>query len=196
MAKQAAPVDSFHAHSRAEWRAWLEAHHASSSGVWLINYKKETGKPRFEYAEAVEEALCFGWVDSRPGKVDEERYKQLFSPRSPKSPWSKLNKERVERLIAEGKMTPAGFAKIEAAKQNGAWTAYDAIEALTIPTDLTDALQADDTARTHFDAFPATSKKNILWWIDSAKRPETRAKRVAETVALAAKNIKANHFRQ
>ncbi len=144
----------------------------------------------------MEEALCFGWVDSRPNKLDDERYMQLFSPRKPKSPWSKLNKQRVEKLIEQGLMTPAGLEKIEAAKQNGMWGIYDDIEALTVPQDLKEALAADETAKTNFEAFSDSSKKNILWWIESAKRPETRAKRIEETVELAAKNIKANHYRQ
>lgn len=199
MAKQPKPapqIDSVYAKDRAEWRAWLAEHHATTPGIWLIYYKKESGKPRVSYDEAVEEALCFGWVDSKPNVLDEERYQQLFSPRKPKSPWSKLNKGRVERLIAENRMAPAGLAKIEAAKLDGSWNTYDAIEDLTVPDDLREALAANKDAETHFSAFSPTSKKNILWWIESAKRPETRSKRIKETVALAEKNIKANHYRQ
>ncbi len=189
-------IETVYAANRQEWRAWLQANHATSAGIWLIYYKKESGKPRVSYDEAVEEALCFGWVDSRPNAIDDERYMQLFSPRKAKSPWSKLNKQRVEMLIQQGLMTPAGLAKIEAAQQDGSWTAYDAIEELAMPEDLALALAANETARQHFEAFPPSSKKNILWWIESAKRPETRAKRVEETVRLAEQNIKANHYRQ
>jgi uncharacterized protein YdeI (YjbR/CyaY-like superfamily) len=119
--------------TRAEWRAWLEQHHAQTEGVWLISYKKSTGKPRVEYNEAVEEALCFGWVDSKPNKLDDERSMLWFAPRKPGSGWSRLNKERVERMMAAGLMTPAGLEKVEAAKQDGSWNALDAIEALDIP---------------------------------------------------------------
>lgn len=190
------PIDAFYARDRSEWRAWLEQNHAHSSGIWLIYYKKESGKPRVAYDEAVEEALCFGWVDSRPNAIDGESYMQLFSPRKAKSPWSKLNKQRVESLIRRGLMTPAGLEKIEAAKQDGSWGSYDGIEELAIPPDLAEALAADPTAQANFMAFSPSSKKNILWWIESARRPETRLKRVTGTVTLAAQNIKANHYRQ
>ena len=185
--------ESVYAPNRRAWREWLADNHATSPGVWLIYYKKKTGKPRVSYDEAVEEALCFGWIDSRPNKLDEERYQQLFSPRKPNSPWSKLNKDRVERLTRDGLMTAAGLTKVEQAQQNGAWTIYDAIEELSIPPDLGAALSADAVANANFAAFSASSKKNILWWIASAKRPETRAKRIAETVRLAAQNQRANH---
>jgi uncharacterized protein YdeI (YjbR/CyaY-like superfamily) len=181
---------------RAAWRVWLAEHHAASPGIWLIYYKKESGKPRVAYDDAVEEALCFGWVDSRPNAIDDERYMQLFTPRKGKSPWSKLNKERVARLIEQGLMTPAGMAKIEAAQADGSWSAYDGIEELTVPDDLAAALAANPDAQRHFEAFSASSKKNILWWIESAKRPDTRVKRIEETVRLAAENLKANHYRQ
>ncbi len=186
----------FHPTERGQWRAWLEVNHASAAGVWLISYEKASGQPRVPYAEAVEEALCFGWIDSRQNTLDAERAMQLFTPRKPKSPWSRLNKERVARLIRDGCMAPAGLAAVEAARRDGSWDAYDAVEALTIPDDLARALAANAEAETHFTAFSTSSKKTILWWIASAKRSETRARRVAETVELAAQNRKANHWRQ
>lgn len=189
-------LERYYAKDRSEWRQWLEQHHASSPGVWLIYYKQTTGQPHVAYSDAVEEALCFGWVDSKPNVLDDERYMQLFSPRNPKSPWSRLNKQRVEKLIEQGLMTEAGLKLIEAAKQNGAWTVYDTIEDLTMPDDLEKALAANPTAQHNFQAFSNSSKKNILWWIQSAKQPATRSKRVEETVALAAVNKKANHYRQ
>jgi uncharacterized protein YdeI (YjbR/CyaY-like superfamily) len=188
--------EQFYAKDRQEWREWLAKNHATAPGIWLIYYKKGSGKPRVAYADAVEEALCFGWIDSLANTLDAERSIQLFTPRKPKSPWSKLNKTRVEKLIAQGLMTPAGLEKIEAAKKNGLWSAFDAVEDLIIPPDLTEALAANDTARTYFEAFSNSSKKAILWWIESAKRPETRAKRIEETVRLAAQNLKANQYRQ
>jgi uncharacterized protein YdeI (YjbR/CyaY-like superfamily) len=179
--------------SRQEWRGWLEKHHADSPGIWLVYFKKHTGQPTVAYDDAVEEALCFGWVDSKPNTLDDDRYKMLFSPRNAKSPWSKLNKARVARLIEQGLMTPAGLEKIEVAKADGSWSVYDEIEDLTMPDDLNTALDENVDARRNFDGFSPSSKKNILWWIASAKRPETRSKRVEETVRLAAVGKRANH---
>lgn len=190
------PTNSIHPLTCAEWRTWLEQHHTRTQGIWLISYKKGTGKPRFEYEEAVEEALCFGWIDSKPNKLDEERSLLWFAPRNPKTGWSKLNKERVERLIAQGRMMPAGLAKVETAKQDGSWTALDAIEALEIPPDLDQAFTAYRAAKQNFEAFPKSAKRGILEWIASAKKPETRAKRIQETAQLAAENIRANQWRK
>ncbi|NJM96839.1 MAG: hypothetical protein HC800_06300 [Phormidesmis sp. RL_2_1] len=181
-------VEIFYAKDRREWRAWLEANYDHASGIWLMYYKKGSGKPRVAYNEAVEEALCFGWIDSRPNALDDERYVQLFSPRKPKSPWSRLNKQRVERLIEQGVMTAAGFVKIEAAKQDGSWSIYDAIENLQIPSDLDRALASDPIAYGYFNAFGNSTKKQILWWIESAKRAETRLKRIEKTVTSVAQN--------
>jgi len=190
------PQNSIHPKTRAEWREWLSKHHTQTEGIWVISFKKASGKPRMEYEEAVEEALCFGWVDSKPNKLDEERAMLWFAPRKAGTGWSKLNKIRVERLIASDMMRPAGLAKIEAAKQDGSWNALDRIEELEIPPDLAKALAADKTAQTYFDEFPRSVKRAILEWIANAKRPETRAKRIQETVTSAAKNIRANQWRQ
>ena len=187
-------LDSFTASTRQAWRDWLAENHASSPGIWFISYKKTSGKPRVSYEEAVEEALCFGWIDSKPSKLDDERYKLAFTPRKPKSVWSKPNKERVERLIAEGLMTPAGQRCIDIAKENGSWETLDNVEALIMPTDLADALSANATAKAYFEAFSNSVKKGIYYWIESAKRPETRQKRVNETVRLAEQNKKANQY--
>jgi uncharacterized protein YdeI (YjbR/CyaY-like superfamily) len=190
-----APPNSTHPKTRAEWRAWLLVHHARDEGVWLITYKKATGKPRVEYVDAVEEALCFGWVDSKPNKLDDERSILWFAPRKGGTGWSKPNKERVERMIAAGLMTPAGLAKVNAAMKDGTWTMLDAVEALEIPPDLVKALKSYKTAMANFDAFPRSAKRGILEWILQAKKPETRAKRVEETARLAAENIRANQWR-
>jgi len=162
MPKPDTQLPTVYAKDRNEWRKWLEKNQAVSSGVWLIYYKKGSGKPSISYDEAVEEALCFGWIDSRVNALDEERYKQVFSPRKPKSSWSKLNKQRVEKLIQQGLMTPTGFEKIEAAKRDGSWSALDAIEALHLPSDLIDALEANKVAQDNFTAFSNSSKKNII----------------------------------
>jgi uncharacterized protein YdeI (YjbR/CyaY-like superfamily) len=187
-AKSETERETFQAGSRAEWRRWLEAHHDSSSGIWLVSFKKASGKPGVSYPEAVEEALCFGWIDSRPNALDDERYMQYFSPRKRGSPWSKVNKERIARLLDQGLMAPPGLAKIEAAKRDGSWSAYDAIEALTVPDDLAAALRADPAAAANFRAFADSAKKQLLWWIASAKRSETRSTRVARLVEAAAAN--------
>lgn len=163
--------------------------------MWLISYKKATGKPRFEYDDAVEEALCFGWVDSKPAKLDDERSMLWFAPRKPRTNWSKPNKDRVERLIAAGLMTPAGLTKVEAAKADGSWTALDGVEQLEMPTDLTAALDQYPNARRNFEAFPRSVKRGILEWILNAKKPETRAKRIEETARLAEDNQRANQWR-
>lgn len=189
------PSNSIHPQTRAEWRAWLLQYHTRKQGIWLISYKKATGKPRFDYDEAVEEALCFGWIDSKPNKLDEERSLLWFAPRKPRTGWSKLNKDRVERLTEQGLIMPAGLAKIEAAKQDGSWNALDAIEALEIPPDLEQALASYEKAQQNFEAFPKSAKRGILEWISAAKKPETRAKRIEETARLADQNIRANQWR-
>jgi uncharacterized protein YdeI (YjbR/CyaY-like superfamily) len=190
------PPNSFHPKSRAEWRTWLEQNYTRTEGVWLIMHKKGTGKPRVDYAEAVEEALCFGWIDSKGNKLDDERSMLWMAPRKPKTGWSKLNKERIEKLIKSKLMTPAGLAKINAAKKDGTWNALDAIEALEIPLDLEKAFSKNRTAKEYFDVFPRSAKRAILEWIASAKKPETRANRIEETVTKAEKNIRANQWRQ
>jgi uncharacterized protein YdeI (YjbR/CyaY-like superfamily) len=191
-----APPNSIHPQTRAEWRTWLKQNHTRAAGVWLISYKKATGKPRFEYDEAVEEALCFGWIDSKPNKLDDERSMLWFAPRKAGTGWSKINKARAEKMIEAGCMQPAGLAKIKAAKRDGSWSALDTIEALEIPPDLVAALAANPIAQQHFDAFPRSVKRAILEWIANAKKPETRAKRIEETACLAAENIRANQWRQ
>lgn len=184
-------LEDFHPLSRREWREWLAENHDKSAGVWFVYFKKQAGKPRVSYTEAVEEALCFGWIDSLPRKLDDERSKLLFTPRKRKSVWSKLNKERIEKLIKNGLMTETGLAKIEAAKKDGSWNTLDASDNLEIPTDLAKEFRANKAAAENFEAFPASVKRGILYWITSAKRDETRKNRVEKTVRMAAKNKRA-----
>jgi uncharacterized protein YdeI (YjbR/CyaY-like superfamily) len=186
--------EHFYPPDRAVWRQWLTDNHADSPGVWLIFFKKDSGKSSVSYDEAVEEALCFGWIDSLPNKIDEQSYKQLYSPRKPKSNWSKLNKERVEKLTAAGLIQPAGLAKIEWAKQNGTWDALNEVEQLIVPADMQKALDDNPTALGHWENFSRSVRRGILEWILNAKREETRANRIEETVRLAAQNIKANQY--
>ena len=160
--------------TRAAWRAWLAEHHADSPGVWLIIRKKDSPQPGVTYIEAVEEALCFGWIDSKTITLDAARFRQIFTPRKPRGTWAKSNKERVARLIEQGLMTPAGLAAIELAVANGTWTAADASAEQSEPDDLASALAAHPAAERHWRGFSASVRKGILYWIASAKRAETR----------------------
>lgn len=189
-------IPAIQAASREEWRAWLEAHHQTEASVWLIIFRKGGGTPSVQYPEAVDEALCFGWIDSKPNKRDDGSYYQFFSRRNPKSNWSRVNKEKVARLMAEGRMHPSGLAMVDLAKRDGTWDALDEVENLTLPDDLQARFAANPAAFRHWEAFPRSSKRGILEWILNAKKPEKRLKRIEETVALAEKNIRANHFRQ
>jgi uncharacterized protein YdeI (YjbR/CyaY-like superfamily) len=181
--------------SREQWRAWLEAHHGSSPGIWLVTWKKASGRPHLPYDDVVEEALAFGWVDSLPRKLDDDRSQLLITPRKAGSNWSRLNKERVERLLAAGLMAPAGLAVVEAARADGSWTALDDVENLVEPEDLRAALDAEPEARRHWDAFPRSVKRGILEWLLNAKAAATREKRVRETAELAARGERANQWR-
>jgi uncharacterized protein YdeI (YjbR/CyaY-like superfamily) len=194
VAKSDDPLEVLYDMDRADWRRWLKKNHDSSTGVRLAIFKKGSGKLGVTYEEAVEEALCFGWIDGRLNAVDEERFKLHFSSRRPSSYWSRSNKERVQRLIEKGLMTPAGLAKIEIAKKNGNWDIIDDVENLRVPDDLEKALSVHPPAKENFEAFGIAYKKQALWWIKSAKRPETRARRVEETTLLAAENKKAYQY--
>lgn len=188
-------INTLHAKTRKEWRRWLEKNHQSEKSIWLIIYKKESNTPSVYYPEAVDEALCFGWIDSKANKRDKTSYYQFFSGRNPKSKWSKVNKEKVTNLIEQGLMQRAGFEMIEIAKQLGTWTALDEVENITIPSDLQELFLKNKTAFGNWENFPRSSKRSILEWIVNAKKPETRQKRIKETVSLAGKKVKANHYR-
>ena len=196
MAKTALPANAIHPETLAELRAWLSRNHEKGEGTWLVLWKKESGKARLDYGALVEELLCYGWIDSKPGKLDAHRSMLWIAPRKPGTNWSKLNKERVEAAIAAGRMTPAGLAKVTAAKKDGTWTALDAVEALELPADLVAAFRKHKPAASHFEAFPRSVKRSILEWIANAKTAETRAKRIAETAERAARNERANQWRQ
>jgi len=174
------------ARDRKKWRAWLEENHARSPGIWLVFYKKASGKPTVRYDEAVEEALCFGWIDSLMKPVDGEKYRQLFTPRKMKSKWSKPNKERVARMIAAGFMTEVGMEKIRAAKKSGSWVSAEAADSLVVPPDLRKALNADRHARESFERLPSGRRRQLLGWLHDAKRPETRQRRIVQVVEVAA----------
>jgi uncharacterized protein YdeI (YjbR/CyaY-like superfamily) len=175
-------ANRYYAKDRKAWRKWLEKNHKDSTGIWLVYYKKNSGKTRVEYADAVEEALCFGWIDSTLNPIDEDSYMQLFTPRKPKSGWSKLNKERVERLIEQGLMTPAGMEKIEVAKKHGTWDKLDHIESFTVPPELERAFKANKKAKKFFESLGKTNKKYILYYVNNVKGTEKKAARIKEIV--------------
>lgn len=188
-----ADLETIEFRSRASLRRWLSGHHERRESFWLVTFKKHVAEFYIPYGDVVEELLCFGWVDARSRRLDDDRTMLLVAPRKPGSTWSAANKKRVARLAASERIHAAGQEKIDAAKKDGSWTFLDDVEQLIEPDDLRTALDASTRARRHYDAFSASAKKIILLWIKTAKRDETRAKRIAETVRLAVKNIKAAH---
>lgn len=174
-----------HAETRTQWRIWLTHNRTSARGAWLCSWRTTTGRPRCPYPEAVEEAICFGWIDSTTTTLDEERGLQLFTPRRPKSSWTRLNRERAADMERRGLMTDAGRLAIAAAKSNGWWTISDQVEDLEEPPDLTEALDRDPRARSNWDGFPPSARKQMLWWIISAARDATRADRITHIVTQA-----------
>ncbi|WP_420386392.1 YdeI/OmpD-associated family protein [Roseivirga sp.] len=177
------------------WRAWLLKNHQQSEGVWLIFYKKESGIESLSYNQAVDQALCFGWIDSRPNKRDHQSSYRYFSPRKPKSNWSRINKQKIERLTKAGLMHESGLRLVQLAKDNGTWDALNEVENLVVPDDLQKALDRFKEANLHWTHFPRSVKRSILEWILNAKKAETRAKRIEETAQLASENIRANQYR-
>jgi uncharacterized protein YdeI (YjbR/CyaY-like superfamily) len=188
-------IETYCPKSQADWRKWLEKNHQSKQSVWLIYFKISTKIPSISWSEAVDEALCFGWIDSTKKTIDKERYMQYFSKRKPKSNWSKINKEKVAKLIQNKLMTKAGFKSIETAKQNGAWIILDDVENLIVPTDLLTALSKSENSMEFFQSQSKSFRKVILYWIISAKRIETRQKRIAEVVRSAGNGKRPSQFR-
>jgi uncharacterized protein YdeI (YjbR/CyaY-like superfamily) len=192
--QQKAP-ETFCPASRQEWRDWLTEHHRSKQSIWLVYYKKDSGIPTVSYSDAVDEALCFGWIDSTKKTLGPESFMQLFARRKPTSVWSKINKGKVEQLIAGGLMTAAGHECIQIAQQNGSWTILDEAEDLTIPKDLLSAFKAHPGSKAFYTGLSKSSQKSILQWLLLAKRPETRQKRIDEIATLAALQLKPKQFR-
>ena len=187
-------IETFYPRSRQEWRDWLQDNHAKKQSVWLIYYKKKSNVSTILYSDAVDEALCFGWIDSKSKPIDEHKFMQFFSKRKEKSVWSKVNKEKIERLTEEGLMTNAGYEIIEKAKLNGSWNILDEAEALHIPEDLEGEFDKRPNAKLYFLSLSRSDKRNILQWLILAKRQETREKRITEIVELADKNQKPEQF--
>ena len=177
--------DNFYPLNQQEWRDWLELNHISKDSIWLIFFKKSSKTPNLSWSEAVDTALCFGWIDSTKRSIDKEKYIQYFSKRKPKSNWSKVNKIKIEKLMEAGLIKEAGLKSIEIAKQNGSWTILDAVEELIIPQDLESELNKYAGSKDYFLSLTKSIKKGILYWVISAKRPATREKRIAEVVTNA-----------
>ena len=192
---QQADRETFYAASQQDWRKWLMENHESKQSIWLMCYKKNTGMPTIAWTNAVDEALCFGWIDSTRVSVGDDKFIQFFTRRKPTSVWSKINKEKVERLIRDGLMMPAGLKSIDIAKQNGSWTILDTVEALEIPKDLAKALKAHPGSKEYLSGLSKSVRKSILQWVIVAKRPETRQKRIDEIATLAAQQLKPKQFR-
>ncbi len=188
-------IEIFYPMSLTDWQEWLEKNHLSSNSVWLVFYNKDSGKRSISWSESVDIALCFGWIDSKKIRIDEEQSHQFFSKRKANSTWSKINKEKVRQLIDKGLMTEAGYKCIETAKQNGSWTILDDVEELVIPKDLGEALGNISGAKEYFENLSKSVKKAILQWLVLAKRPDTRQKRLAEIVESANQKLKPKHLR-
>ena len=194
MTKEEQEISTFYPPTQQAWRQWLEENHQSAQAVWLLFYKKKANIPTISWSEAVDEALCFGWIDSKSKPLDDDKFIQFFSRRKPKSTWSKINKEKINQLASEGRMTPAGWACIEIAKQNGSWTILDEVEELIVPADLDVALDDKPGAKDYFLSLSKSVKKSLLYWIVSAKRPETRQNRINDIVEKSAQQLKPGPF--
>ncbi len=186
--------ERFTAETAADWAGWLAANHTRTAGVWLVTWRTQSGRPSLGYEDSVIEALRFGWIDSTGGRVDDDRRELWFAPRKRGSGWARTNKRRIDRLIAEGRMEPAGQRLIDAAKADGSWSLLDDVEDLLVPDDLEAAFDLYPGSRARWDAFPPSARRAILEWIVQAKRPETRARRIDEAARLAQNGKRANEW--
>jgi uncharacterized protein YdeI (YjbR/CyaY-like superfamily) len=189
------PAPEFYPKTRRAWRAWLKKFHATQASVWVICYKKGSNQPTIAYEELVQECLCFGWIDSKPNKIDDEKFKLFCARRKPTSAWSAVNKKRIAQLEKQGLLEQAGLEAIAIAKANGAWSAIDSAQALEEPRDLLAAFRQHASSQAYWQGFPPSTKRAILEWISLAKTDETRRKRVLLTASLAAKNERANQWK-
>ena len=188
-------VEDYCPSNKQDWRKWLELNYNKKDAVWLVFYKKKSPNYNLSWSESVDEALCFGWIDSTKRTMDSEKYKQYFSKRKEKSNWSKINKDKVKALIDQGLMEEEGSRSVEMAKENGSWTILDEIEALIIPEDLKVELANHEGSIEYLDGLSKSGKKILLYWVGSAKRKETREKRILEIAENASKNLKPKQFR-
>ncbi|HEX8014569.1 MAG TPA: YdeI/OmpD-associated family protein [Flavobacterium sp.] len=188
-------IETYCPECQTDWRKWLEKNHQSKQSVWLVYYTKKSNIPTINWSEAVDEALCFGWIDSTRKTIDDSSFIQFFSKRKPNSTWSKINKEKIKQLIDSRRMTKAGYESIETAKQNGSWTILDEVEELIIPNDLEDAFSKHNGSKDYFLSLSKSARKIILSWIVLAKRQETRQNRIDEIVKNAEQHLKPKHLR-
>ena len=188
-------AEEFCPRSREEWRNWLELNHKEKDAVWLVFFKKKSPNFNLSWSESVDESLCFGWIDSTKKTIDNERFKQYFSKRKPKSNWSKVNKDKIKNLIDRRLMKEAGYKSIEIAKENGSWTILDSVERLEIPEDLKEELRRQKGAMQYFESLNKSSKKGLLYWVVSAKRDHTRSKRISEIATNASLQMMPKQFR-
>lgn len=189
-------VDTFYPTCRKEWREWLRYNHQKKKAIWLIYYKKKSNISTVTYSEAVDEALCFGWIDSKIKPINEDSFMQLFSKRKPNSVWSKVNKEKVNNLINQNLITKAGHDAIVNAKQNGSWSILDEAEALIIPKDLEKEFDNSPTSKSFFLNLSRSDKRNILQWLALAKKKETRQNRIIEIIKFGDQNLKPKQFQR
>ena len=188
-------VEDYCPYNKQDWRKWLELNHNKKEAVWLNFYKKKSPNYNLNWSESVDEALCFGWIDSVKKTIDPEKYKQYFSKRKAKSTWSKINKDKVKILIEQGLMKEEGYKSIEIAKENGFWSFLDEVEALVIPADLKVEFANYKGSAEYFDSLSKSVKKILLYWVVSAKRKETRQKRIIDIAENASENLKPKQFR-
>lgn len=188
-------IEDYCPNDKNDWRKWLELNHKKKDAVWLVFFKKNSSNQNLNWSESVDEALCFGWIDSKKKTIDNDKYKQYFSKRKSKSNWSKVNKNKVKTLINQGLMQEEGYKSIKIAKENGSWTILDSVEELIIPEDLKEEFLNYKGAMEYFDNLSKSVKKGLLYWVVSAKREETRRKRVLEIAKNASVNLKPKHFR-
>lgn len=188
-------VEEFYPETKQHLREWLQKNHLTKDAVWLIFYKKHTGKPSVAWTDAVDQALCFGWIDSKGETIDKDTFRQYFCKRKPKSTWSKINKQKIETLTAKGLMTEAGFKVIDIAKHNGSWTILDEAEELILPPELEKALQKSEDSKDYFSSLSKSKKKVLLYWITLAKTETTRQKRILEIAENASQKQLPKPFR-
>lgn len=189
-----AALETFYPKSKKHWRQWLQKNHAKKQSVWVICYRKDAGVPTISWSDAVDEALCFGWIDSTSRPIDHEKFMRYFCRRKPTSIWSKINKTKVKALVDAGLMMPAGMMSIEVAQQNGSWTLMDTVEELEIPKDLEKEFRSLPGSKKFFESLTRSVKKSMLQWVVLAKKPETRKKRIGELAALASRGLKPKQF--
>ena len=188
-------VEDYCPYDKQDWRKWLELNHNKKEAVWLILYKKKSSNSNLNWSESVDEALCFGWIDSVKRPIDIEKYKQYFSKRKANSTWSKINKDKVDYLTSENLMLEAGYKTIEIAKKNGSWSILDEVEALVIPEDLKKEFNERVGSLEYYESLSKSVKKILLAWVVLAKRTETRQKRIIEIAENASRKLRPKQFR-